>query len=288
MLKILSIRSSLFIFCIACATLSAATQQADKYPETSKVTLYVGGTGTHKQTYYELKTQSRMYWAACTHFKKGTFMDPDCAYMGKPISQDDQLRFRVDKDTIVIPANDKGKEEKLLITKVGFYPSPPPPEPGSPDATNGLVVQRFVLRNNAAVGELKSGRCGNDAGDDSFLASSSRMPTNSQHSMGNNNSNTPVVRGGVLSTQDAEALDCSRSKGRAIDSFSLITSDRIYEVTCMTEGPCKLNGKEIQLGDKFYVRVNFPKMWLSTDPTKFPEKTDFSVNSGLRYPQSKQ
>lgn len=89
-----------------------------------------------------------------------------------------------------------------------------------------------------------------------------------------------------MTPAQSDHLFCMTSKGRPLDTFKLITADRVYEVVCEKEGPCQVGGQALRLGAKYFVRVEFPNMWIATDPAQFGEKSEFHVMSGLRYPEN--
>lgn len=262
----------------------AQSQQSPIYPQTGTVKLLVFGMGTFKNTEYVITTNHAIYRAQCTPFKSDQPQEPDCSFDHKPIADGAIVSFRKEGDSLLLPAGEQASEQRLLIVRTELNPYPETPAPGTNGVSNGVVVAVDNLKNHQAARSLTSARC----------ASQPARPVESTTPL--NSTSTPPVEGtapfggivgGVMTANQQGDMACMMSQSRLLDSFKLITSDRVYEVTCTNEGPCQVNGQPLSLGAKYFVRVDSPNMWISTDSTQFSSKSEFHVISGLLYPENR-
>jgi hypothetical protein len=273
---------------LMCFTPLAQSQQGSAYPETGTVKLFVSGMGTFKNSEYMITTNHAIYWAQCTHLKDKS-REPDCSFNRKTIANGDTINFRVESDSLILPPGEKGKEQQLPVRRTELNPYPETPAPGKNGIENAVIVAvnsyKNVLYLSSFVHEGCSSRPAQTTESNLPKAVSPRSSAADKSPSG-----SPQVIGMAMAMtpQQSDDIFCMMSKNRPLDSLKLITSDRVYEITCMNEGPCQVNGQPLRLGGRYFVRVVHPTMWIATDPGQFSDKSDLRISSGLLYPGSQK
>jgi hypothetical protein len=266
-------------------SLLTQSQQGSTYPEIGTVKLFVFSMGTFKNVEYMITTNHAIYWAQCTHLKDKS-QEPDCVFNGKIIANGDSINFRVESDSLILPLGEQGKEQRLPVRRTELNPYPETPAPGKNGVENGLIVAVGSYKNEQYLSSFNRNGCSTRPAQNT----ESNLPnavSSTSSTAGKSPSGNFQITGMKMSLQQQDDMFCMMNKGRALDSFKLITSDRVYEITCMNEGPCQVNGQPLRLGERYFVRVDSPTLWIATDPGQFSDKSDFHVVSGLYYSRSR-
>jgi len=251
------------------------SQQGSVYPETGTVKLLVFSMGTFKNTEYTVATNHAIYRAQCTQVKKDGSREPECSFNGKTITNGDTVNFRVENDFLMLPPGEQGKEQQLPILQTELHPYPETPRPGQDGVENGIVVAVGNYKNEQYLNSLTGESCSSLPAHSGEPSPQAMTPPSSAGAIPP--SGKVRIYGMAMTPEQADEMLCMTSKGMPLDSFKLITSDRVYDVTCMNEGPCQLNGQPLRLGGKYFVRVDFPTMRIATEPGQFSDKSAFRV-----------
>lgn len=118
------IRFSVVVLAVLCPSLLAQAQPNHEYPETGTVRFLVFTMGTFKNTQYVITTSHAIYRAQCTLFKSDQPQEPDCSFDHKTIEDGSRISFKIDGDTLVLPASDGEGEQRLLIDRTTMNPYP--------------------------------------------------------------------------------------------------------------------------------------------------------------------
>lgn len=228
--------------------LLAQSQQTSAYPETGTVKLLVSNIGTLRDTQYLITTSHAIYRVQCTRFKSDKSQEPDCSFDHTAITSGSTISFRIQDDSLWLPADDQGHEQQLLISTTELNPYPATPAPETNGVENGIVVAVGNYKNEQYTSPQMRDRCASlpPAQTAGPKVPESALPVPQVD--GKSSSSNTQVFGGVMTSEQQDNLLCIANSRPRLDSFKLITSDRVYEVVCVNEGPCQVHGQPLQLG----------------------------------------